>query len=226
MMGVNEVDLNSDRFLRVVKQLKYPGNVTRGEMTEEQKRELEKLKKLDKEIKEHEEAHYRAGGAFAYAPQYTYKRGPDGNNYAIQGTTRIRVEEGNTPEETIRNAQMIKRAAFAPRSPSDEDRRVAFKAIQMENKARQEQLKKKSEKLKEFKKEIEERRQFKEDGEIKLEKPIDNMGSSKVLGMKVDVEIIDEPYEVKKITDIVKAKEQYLKSMNNGIAFSNFNALG
>ncbi len=121
-----------------------------GELTEEEKKEVEELKKRDREVRAHEMAHLMAAQGIAISgPHYEYKRGPDGVMYAVGGDVKIDVSEvrGN-PEATIRKAEKVERAALAPRDPSPQDRKVANEARMMKNKARMELMKKKQEEMK------------------------------------------------------------------------------
>lgn len=65
-------------------------------------------------------------------------KGPDGRMYAVGGEVRIDVSPGRTPEETVRKAEQIRRAALAPVDPSAQDYRVAAQAAQMMAQAQQE----------------------------------------------------------------------------------------
>ena len=122
-----------------------PGvNPLAPQLTPQEQKELEKLKQRDREVKAHEQSHkaqlgpYAAGGPF-----YTYKTGPDNNQYAVGGSVSVDTSKGSTPEETIRKAQIIKRASLAVSSPSSADKAVAAKAQQMEQQARTEMLEEK-----------------------------------------------------------------------------------
>ena len=116
-----------------------------GELSEKEKEELKKLKETDRKVKQHEMAHIMAAQGLAVTPaQFQYKRGPDGQLYAVAGEVRIDTSEvPNDPEATIEKAKKIQRCALAPQDPSPQDRQVAAKARQMENKARIELMKKK-----------------------------------------------------------------------------------
>ena len=98
-------------------------------LTEADRRQIEKLKQRDREVKEHERAHAAAGGGIAGQPNYKYVTGPDGNQYAVSGEVRINTTpvRGN-PDATIRKLEQVKRAALAPSDPSGQDRRVAASA--------------------------------------------------------------------------------------------------
>ncbi len=115
-----------------------------GELSEKEKEEVKKLKEIDRKVKQHEMAHLMAAQGLAVTPaQFEYKRGPDGKLYAVAGEVRIDTSEvPNGPEATIEKAKKIQRCALAPQDPSPQDRQVAAKARQMENKARIELMKK------------------------------------------------------------------------------------
>jgi hypothetical protein len=103
--------------------------------------EIRDLKQRDTEVKAHEQAHMAAGGGLVQgAASYTYEKGPDGAMYAVGGEVKIDTSPARTPEQTIRKAQQIRRAALAPAQPSAADRAVAAAASQMEAQARAEKI--------------------------------------------------------------------------------------
>lgn len=108
------------------------------QLSDTEKDEVRELQARDSEVRAHENAHAAVGGQFAGSPSYTYTQGPDGRQYATGGEVPIRLEQGSTPAETIRNAQQVRRAALAPAEPSGADRSVAAAASSMEAEARRE----------------------------------------------------------------------------------------
>lgn len=110
------------------------------ELSEDEQAQVKELKARDREVKAHEQAHLAAAGPYARGgPSYDYQRGPDGKRYAVGGEVSIDTAPvADDPEATIRKAQVVKRAAMAPAEPSDQDRRVAAEAGQMEASARRE----------------------------------------------------------------------------------------
>ncbi len=107
------------------------------ELSSEEKKQVEKLKKQDAEVRRHEQAHLAAAGPYGKgSPQYEYKEGPDGNQYAVGGHVEIDTNEvQGDPEATLNKARIIQRAALAPKEPSQQDRKVAREAEQMVQKA-------------------------------------------------------------------------------------------
>lgn len=105
-------------------------NTSNGQFTKEELELIARLKRRDREVRAHEQAHRSAAGQYASgAPQYTYQKGPDGKNYAIGGEVSIDTSPvPGDPEATLRKAQQIRRAANAPVSPSSTDRAVAAQA--------------------------------------------------------------------------------------------------
>lgn len=98
-------------------------------LSPEQQQEVAQLKARDAEVKAHEQAHIAAaGGLTTSSPSYSYQAGPDGQKYAIGGEVSISAPQTNNPEENIRNAEALKRAAMAPADPSSQDRSVAANA--------------------------------------------------------------------------------------------------
>lgn len=111
--------------------------VTGKQLSEEEQKQVEELKKRDLEVRQHEMAHLAAAGGLAQSgASYTYQRGPDGVNYAIGGEVNVDTSSGTSPEDTLRRAEQLQRAALAPSDPSGADRAVAAKAQQMAIEAR------------------------------------------------------------------------------------------
>ncbi len=112
----------------------------KSELTEEERQQVEELKKRDAEVRRHEAAHKAAAGQYAKGgAQFDYTRGPDGRQYASGGEVQIDTSEiSDDPQATIRKMQQIRRAAAAPAAPSDQDRQVAAQAARLEAQARAE----------------------------------------------------------------------------------------
>ncbi|MEP2704416.1 MAG: putative metalloprotease CJM1_0395 family protein [Roseibium sp.] len=97
-------------------------------LNEAEEKQVEKLAQRDREVKAHEQAHARVGGAYASAPSYTFQQGPDGKRYAVGGEVQIDTSTERTPEATIRKMNIVIRAATAPAEPSSQDMKVAQQA--------------------------------------------------------------------------------------------------
>ncbi len=112
---------------------------TSQELSKDEAKEVEELKKRDTEVRQHEQAHLAAAGHLASGgAQYDYEKGPDGRQYATGGHVSISVGGGDEPEERMRNAQQAERAALAPAEPSAQDRKVAAEARQVATEAQKE----------------------------------------------------------------------------------------
>jgi len=108
-------------------------------LSEGEKKEVEKLEKRDREVRAHEQAHLSAAGYLATGgPNYDYKTGPDGKQYASGGETPIKIPDAPTPEEDLRIAAQVERAALAPAKPSSADYAIASRARQKAAKAKEE----------------------------------------------------------------------------------------
>lgn len=101
-------------------------------------RALVELKKRDREVRTHEQAHKAVAGRFASGASFTLERGPDGRFYAVGGHVNLDVSEAATPEKTIQKMMVIRRAALAPAQPSAQDRTVASQATASEAGAKRE----------------------------------------------------------------------------------------
>lgn len=106
----------------------------------EEQRLIDELKKTDRAVRAHEQAHLAAAGGLAVSgATFGYQRGPDGQRYAVSGEVSIDMSPGSTPQETIAKADKIRAAALAPADPSGQDRAVASQAMQMKVQAQQQQ---------------------------------------------------------------------------------------
>ncbi|MEJ5300242.1 MAG: putative metalloprotease CJM1_0395 family protein [Thermodesulforhabdaceae bacterium] len=112
-------------------------------LTEEERRQLEKLKEREREVVAHEQAHISAGGRYVRGgPTYQYERGPDGNLYIVGGEVSIDSSPiPDDPSATIEKMLTVIRAALAPSQPSGQDYQVAAKAQMELSKAQMELLK-------------------------------------------------------------------------------------
>ena len=69
----------------------------------QESQELAKLERRDREVRAHEAAHAAMGGAYAGSPSFTYKKGSDGQNYAIGGEVPIDVSPiSGDPQATLK----------------------------------------------------------------------------------------------------------------------------
>ncbi|TQV89723.1 putative metalloprotease CJM1_0395 family protein [Aliikangiella coralliicola] len=103
----------------------------------QERREIEQLKRVDREVRAHETAHASAGGQLAGAPQLTFTIGPDGRRYAVGGEVSIDTSKvPGDPQATIDKMSQVRRAALAPANPSPQDLKVAALSSQIANQAR------------------------------------------------------------------------------------------
>ncbi len=108
----------------------------KNKQIQQDEKRIAELKKRDREVREHEQAHLSAAGSLASGgASLTYETGPDGKQYATGGEVSIDASPGRTPEETVGKAKTVRRAALAPRDPSPQDRKIAAAASQMEARA-------------------------------------------------------------------------------------------
>ncbi len=120
-----------------------------NELSEEEEKQVQELKKRDAEVKAHEQAHAAVGGSYASAPTYEYTTGPDNKQYAIGGEVQIdSAPVPNNPEATIRKMDIVIRAALAPAEPSSQDKQVAAQAAQQRAEAQADLAKQRAAELK------------------------------------------------------------------------------
>jgi len=109
------------------------------QLSQEAKREVQKLQARDREVRAHEAAHKAAGGGLIRGgASYSHQRGPDGKLYAIGG--EVSIDTGavsGDPQATLQKANQISSAALAPAQPSSADQAVAAAAAMMAAEARQ-----------------------------------------------------------------------------------------
>ncbi len=105
----------------------------------QQQQPIAALASRDREVRSHEQAHTAVGGSYAGAPTYSFKRGPDGQAYAVGGEVSIDVSPiPNDPAATLRKMEVVQQAALAPAEPSAQDLRVAAQAQVLAAQARSE----------------------------------------------------------------------------------------
>ena len=105
----------------------------------QQQQQIAALASRDREVRSHEQAHTAVGGSYAGAPTYSFKRGPDGQAYAVGGEVSIDVSPiPNDPAATLRKMEVVQQAALAPAEPSAQDLRVAGQAQVLAAQARSE----------------------------------------------------------------------------------------
>jgi len=109
------------------------------DLSEEERRQVDDMKRRDAEVRRHEMAHATVGGPHTGSPRYDVERGPDGQMYAVAGNVAVDVSPvPGDPEATLRKMEQVRRAALAPADPSPQDRRVAAQAEATASKARRE----------------------------------------------------------------------------------------
>ncbi len=114
------------------------GDFKEDENDPQVKIEINQLKQREKEVIAHEAAHKAVGGQYTGAVSYTYTMGPDNKKYISGGEVSIRTPSSSDPEEVLRIAEIVRRAALAPADPSSQDISVAADASQRAANARAE----------------------------------------------------------------------------------------
>jgi hypothetical protein len=103
------------------------------QLSEEEQKLVEQLKRRDQAVRLHEQAHLAAAGQYARGgASFVYQTGPDGKRYAIGGEVQIDSSAvSGDPRATIEKARQIRQAALAPSDPSGQDQAVAAAAAQL-----------------------------------------------------------------------------------------------
>lgn len=107
-------------------------------LTEDEQKQVDKLKAIDTKVRQHEAAHQAAGGAQAGGATFSYAEGPDGQRYAVGGEVPIR-SGGGSADAKVAQLEQMKRAALAPADPSGQDLAVAAAATASIAEARKDQ---------------------------------------------------------------------------------------
>jgi hypothetical protein len=108
---------------------KKSGSAADKELSQEEQRELDKMKTRDREVRTHEQAHKAVGGSLAGSIHLSYQTGPDGKLYADGGS--VPIDLSSVPgdlDATIRKMERVQAAALAPASPSGPDQQIAADA--------------------------------------------------------------------------------------------------
>ena len=132
----------------VAKHLRSKASEARSRLTHEagrpdvesrKQQELRELRERDREVRSEEHRSLNGvGDAANGTPHYTFVRGPDGRQYAVEGETPLDTTREATPEQTLRKARQIRAAALGSREPSLSDQALAAKATQLELQAEHE----------------------------------------------------------------------------------------
>lgn len=133
----------SNRSIAPVSESENTGKSSDQDLSKDEERAVQELKRRDDEVRAHERAHATAGGELAGSPSYDFTAGPDGKRYATGGEVQIDSApvRGN-PEATIRKMDVVIRAALAPANPSSQDLQVARQAQQARTQAQAELVEK------------------------------------------------------------------------------------
>jgi hypothetical protein len=106
-----------------------------------EQQEVQRLKRRDREVRQHEQTHAAALGPYAGAIRYKYKAGPDGRMYAVGGSIQVRMNfGGSSPAARYHRAARIRRAAMGVGAPSSADVAVAVSAARMQHDAMTQRL--------------------------------------------------------------------------------------
>ncbi len=101
-------------------------------MTKGEQEQVRDLKNIERQVRNHEQAHKQTGGKLAGQVKYRFTAGPDGKHYITGGSTPIDISKiANNPQGTIDKMEQVIKAAMAPQQPSQEDYRVAALAKQI-----------------------------------------------------------------------------------------------
>ncbi|MGF1447845.1 MAG: putative metalloprotease CJM1_0395 family protein [Opitutales bacterium] len=104
-------------------------------LSDEERKELRVLRERDQKVRAEQLAEAVRSGLSAQV-QFTYKLGPDGNRYAIDGHVKHSVAPGSTPEQTIERARELRAAILSSGQSSPQDLRTVAEVDHIEAQAR------------------------------------------------------------------------------------------
>lgn len=108
-----------------------------NELSAEEQRQLDRLQRVDREVRAHEQAHVAAGqGVVTSGASFSYTYGPDGKAYATAGEVGVDTSAEKDPQANIDKGIRIQAAALAPKDPSPQDYKVAAIGSQLEAQGR------------------------------------------------------------------------------------------
>ena len=172
VLGAPDVERDEDK-----KQTSESASPQR-ELTPEEKDIVEHLKRVDREVRAHEQAHLSAAGAYATGgASYEFTTGPDGQAYAVAGEVGIDASAERSPEATIAKMQVVRAAALAPADPSPQDMAVAAAAGATESAARSALAKQQEAERQQKSDEAEQSRESLQGGERAEFEPLPPLGS-------------------------------------------------
>lgn len=106
------------------------------DLSADERRLIQSLRSRDQQVRAHELAHQAAGGPYAGAASFTYRKGPNGGQYAVAGEVDVSLQRTGDPKSDLRMAEAVRSAALAPAEPSAQDRSVAAEAAAIASEAR------------------------------------------------------------------------------------------
>ncbi len=108
------------------------------DLSDSDKKIVDKLKQIEREVRAHEQAHITSGGGLVRGgATYTYQSGPDGKKYVVGGEVQIDTSVNTDDlQGAISTMRQVRQAALAPVDPSDQDKAVANEASKKEAEAR------------------------------------------------------------------------------------------
>ena len=101
---------------------------TRAQQQDDFKK-VQQLQTIQQTVFAHELDHKEAGPDVTGSVTYRYKRGPDGQMYAVGGDTSVNISFSGDPKQTIEKMDEVKKAATAPANPSFDDFVILAHAI-------------------------------------------------------------------------------------------------
>lgn len=107
-----------------------PNGVAGEVLSQQEQAQLAELKKIDRTVRAHEQAHLAAAGSIVRrGVSLSYEKGADGRRYAVGGEVSIDTSQEADPADTVTKMRTVRAAALAPADPSPQDRKVAAAAM-------------------------------------------------------------------------------------------------
>ena len=153
-----EEELKNQLFASIGESKKTLSALGRKELTPEEYRKIDSLKKQELKVMAKVNARLAAGGDLCEKPRFKYETGPDGKHYKTAGEVKIDISPCKTPEETISKMHRVMKAALAGGEPTETDRAIYKEAQRLaqiaQNMLMHERMQRSKEEQEKIKKEI------------------------------------------------------------------------
>lgn len=104
-------------------------------LSEAERQEVRRLRSQERRLSMAQNAQRQLAGPYARSVSRSFRNGPDGVGYAVDGSISLDTTASSSPQENLKKAQTLRAAAMASGQPSASDMEAIARANQMEAKA-------------------------------------------------------------------------------------------